>query len=110
MAEVTGNTPVEYRATTELPQQTAQSGWETRTQSSQEEKGEDYTPVQQVVAEFIGTFAFLSVAVCTTYWWYPDFAAMGLAACSTMHPACCIMGHPDQEKSCAKVCSLPSNL
>ena len=79
MAEVTGNTPVEYRATTELPQQTGQSGWETRTQWSQEEKGEDYTPVQQVVAEFIGTFAFVSVAVCTTYWWYPDFVAMGLA-------------------------------
>ena len=79
MAEVTGNTPVEYGVSTELPQPTGQSGWETHAQWPQEEKSEDYTPVQQVVAEFIGTFAFVSVAVCTTYWWYPDFVAMGLA-------------------------------
>ena len=79
MAEVTGNTPVEYGASTELPQPTGQSGWETHAQWPQEEKSEDYTPVQQVAAEFIGTFAFVSVAVCTTYWWYPDFVAMGLA-------------------------------
>ena len=79
MAEVTGNTPVEYGVSTELPQPTGQSDWETHAQWPQEEKSEDYTPVQQVVAEFIGTFAFVSVAVCTTYWWYPDFVAMGLA-------------------------------
>jgi len=79
MAEVTGNTPVEHGVSTELPQPTGQSGWETHAQWPQEEKSEDYTPVQQVVAEFIGTFAFVSVAVCTTYWWYPDFVAMGLA-------------------------------
>ena len=63
MAEVTGNTPVEYGASTELPQPTGQSGWETHAQWPQEEKSEDYTPVQQMVAEFIGTFAFVSVAV-----------------------------------------------
>jgi len=79
MAEVTGTPPVEYRAPTELPQPTVQSGWEARPQWSQEDRSEEYTPVQQVIAEFIGTFAFVSVAVCTTYWWYPDFVAMGLA-------------------------------
>jgi len=80
MAEVTGTPPVEYRAATELPQTTTdQTGWEVRPEWSQEEKNEGYTPVQQVAAEFIGTFVFVSVAVCTTYWWYPDFVAMGLA-------------------------------
>jgi len=79
MAEVTGTPPVQHYAPTETPQPTVQPGWETRSQWSQEDRSEEYTPVQQVVAEFIGTFAFVSVAVCTTYWWYPDFVAMGLA-------------------------------
>jgi glycerol uptake facilitator-like aquaporin len=34
---------------------------------------------RQLVAEFIGTFALVFIAVSTTYWWYPDFVAMGLA-------------------------------
>jgi aquaporin Z len=71
---------VEYRAATQLPQTTTdQTGWEVRPEWSQEGKNEGYTPVQQVAAEFIGTFVFVSVAVCTAYWWYPDFVAMGLA-------------------------------
>ena len=78
MAEVSGNPPVEYGTPTELPQ-AVQSGWETPAQVISEQEDEPYTPVQQVVAEFIGTFALVSVAVCTTYWWYPDFVAMGLA-------------------------------
>ncbi len=78
MAEVTGTPPVNYGAT-ESPQPTGQSGWETQTQWRQEENSENDSPVRQVLAEFIGTFAFVAVAVCTTYWWYPDFVAMGLA-------------------------------
>jgi aquaporin Z len=63
----------------ESSQPTGQSGLETQTHWRQEENGETDSPVRQVLAEFIGTFAFVSVAVCTTYWWYPDFVAMGLA-------------------------------
>ncbi len=78
MAEVTGTAPMDYGAS-ESPQPTGQSGLETQTHWRQEENGETDSPVRQVLAEFIGTFAFVSVAVCTTYWWYPDFVAMGLA-------------------------------
>ncbi|MDG2213753.1 MAG: aquaporin [Verrucomicrobiota bacterium] len=78
MAEVTGTVPMDYGAA-ESPQPTGQSGLETQTHWRQEENGETDSPVRQVLAEFIGTFAFVSVAVCTTYWWYPDFVAMGLA-------------------------------
>ena len=64
MAEVTGTPPVEYRAATELPQTTTdQTGWEVRPEWSQEEKNEGYTPVQQVAAEFIGTFLLVAVVV-----------------------------------------------
>ena len=78
MAEVTGTAPMDYGAA-ESSQPTGQSGLETQTHWRQEENGETDSPVRQVLAEFIGTFAFVSVAVCTTYWWYPDFVAMGLA-------------------------------
>ena len=78
MAEVTGTPPVDYGAT-ESSQPTGQSGWKTQAHWRQEENSENDSPVRQVLAEFIGTFAFISVAVCTTYWWYPDFVAMGLA-------------------------------
>jgi aquaporin Z len=78
MAEVTGTTPAQYGAA-ESPQPTTQSRGETQTHWHQEEGSEADSPVRQVLAEFIGTFAFVAVAVCTTYWWYPDFVAMGLA-------------------------------
>ena len=78
MAEVTGTTPAQY-GEAESPQPTTQSRWETQTHWHQEEGCEADSPVRQVLAEFIGTFAFVAVAVCTTYWWYPDFVAMGLA-------------------------------
>ena len=79
MAEVTGNPPVGYGASTQLPQSTSQSGWEVPTQGGPGQEDEPYTPLQQITAEFIGTFALISVVVCATYWWYPDFVAMGLA-------------------------------
>ena len=79
MAEISGNPPVEYEPQAQLPQSTTQSALEPYSQPWQGQGDEPYTPVQQLVAEFIGTFALVSVVVCTTYWWYPDFVAMGLA-------------------------------
>ena len=78
MAEVTGNPPVEYRAGTELAAGQA-AGWQTQPQDKSAGAMEDVSIARQLVAEFIGTFAFIFVAVCTAYWWYPDFVAMGLA-------------------------------
>ena len=78
MAEVTGNPPVEYRAGTELAaSQTA--SWQTQPKGKSAGVMEDVSIARQLVAEFIGTFAFIFVAVSTAYWWYPDFVAMGLA-------------------------------
>ena len=78
MAEVTGNPPVEYRAGTELAaSQTA--SWQTQPKDKSAGAMEDVSIARQLVAEFIGTFAFIFVAVSTAYWWYPDFVAMGLA-------------------------------
>ena len=78
MAEVTGNPPVEYRAGTEqAASQTA--SWQTQPQDKSAGVMEDVSLARQLVAEFIGTFAFIFVAVSTAYWWYPDFVAMGLA-------------------------------
>ena len=78
MAEVTGNPPVEYRAGTELATGQA-AGWQTQPQDKSTGSMEDVSIARQLVAEFIGTFAFIFVAVSTAYWWYPDFVAMGLA-------------------------------
>ena len=78
MAEVTGNPPVEYRAGTELATGQA-AGWQTQPQDKSAGSMEDVSIARQLVAEFIGTFAFIFVAVSTAYWWYPDFVAMGLA-------------------------------
>jgi len=77
MAEVTGNPPVEYRSvgTETVPGQV--TSWQTQAQTSN--AGESVSIARQLVAEFIGTFAFVFIAVSTAYWWYPDFVAMGLA-------------------------------
>ena len=77
MAEVTGGPSVEYRSagTEAVPGQV--TNWQTQTQTS--DAGEGVSIARQLVAEFIGTFAFIFVAVSTAYWWYPDFVAMGLA-------------------------------
>ncbi len=78
MAEVTVNPPVEYRAGTESAASQV-AGWQTQPQSKSAGAMEDVSIARQLVAEFIGTFAFIFVAVSTAYWWYPDFVAMGLA-------------------------------
>ena len=78
MAEVTVNPPVEYRAGTELAAGQA-AGRQTQPQDKSAGAMEDVSIARQLVAEFIGTFAFIFVAVSTAYWWYPDFVAMGLA-------------------------------
>ena len=77
MAEVSGNTSVEYHnvGTEEVPGQA--TNWQTQAQTS--DAGEGLSIARQLVAEFIGTFAFIFVSVSTAYWWYPDFVAMGLA-------------------------------
>ena len=53
------------------------TGWQVQPQASN--TGEGVPIARQLVGEFIGTFAFVFIAVTTTYWWYPDFVAMGLA-------------------------------
>ncbi len=77
MADVLGNTPVEYHnvGTEAAPSQA--TNWQTQAQIS--DAGEGLSIARQLVAEFIGTFAFIFVSVSTAYWWYPDFVAMGLA-------------------------------
>ena len=77
MADVLGNTPVEYHnvGTEAVPSQA--TNWQTQAQIS--DAGEGLSIARQLVAEFIGTFAFIFVSVSTAYWWYPDFVAMGLA-------------------------------
>ena len=77
MADVLGNTPVEYHnvGTEAVPGQA--TNWQTQAQIS--DAGEGLSIARQLVAEFIGTFAFIFVSVSTAYWWYPDFVAMGLA-------------------------------
>jgi|TARA_B100001971_G_scaffold214410_2_gene251768 aquaporin Z len=79
MAEVTGNPSVEYHAvgTESAPSQAA--GWQAQAQVSPTGELESVSVVRQLMAEFIGTFAFIFIAVSTAYWWYPDFVAMGLA-------------------------------
>jgi len=77
MADVLGNTPVEYHnvGTEAVPGQA--TNWQTQAQIS--DAGEGLSIARQLVAEFIGTFVFIFVSVSTAYWWYPDFVAMGLA-------------------------------
>jgi len=78
MAEVSGNPSVEYRAGTgEVADQAI--GWQTQPQGKSTSGTDDVSIARQLVAEFIGTFAFIFIAVSTAYWWYPDFVAMGLA-------------------------------
>ena len=60
MAEVSGNTPVEYHnvGTEAVPGQA--TNWQTQAQTS--DAGEGLSIARQLVAEFIGTFAFIFVA------------------------------------------------
>ena len=78
MEEATGNPPVEYRGGNELAANPV-AGWQTQPQGKFADVMKDVSIARQLVAEFIGTFAFIFVAVSTGYWWYPDFVAMGLA-------------------------------
>lgn len=78
MAEVSGSSSVEYRAGTEGMADQA-IGWQTQSQGKSTSGAEGVSIARQLVAEFIGTFAFIFIAVSTAYWWYPDFVAMGLA-------------------------------
>ena len=77
MAEVTGGPPVKYRSAGTEAVSGQVTNWQTQAQTS--DAGEGVSIARQLVAEFIGTFAFIFVAVSTAYWWYPDFVAMGLA-------------------------------
>lgn len=77
MAEVTGNPPVEYRNAGVEAAPGQATGWQTQAPATDTVEG--VSIARQLVAEFIGTFALVFIAVSTTYWWYPDFVAMGLA-------------------------------
>ena len=78
MAEGSGSPSVEYRSETgEVADQVI--GWQTQPQGKSTSGTDDVSIARQLLAEFIGTFAFISIAVSTAYWWYPDFVAMGLA-------------------------------
>jgi len=77
MADVLGNTPVEYHNVGTEAVRGQATNWQTQAQIS--DAGEGLSIARQLVAEFIGTFAFIFVSVSTAYWWYPDFVAMGLA-------------------------------
>ena len=78
MAELSGNPSVEYRGETgEVADQVI--GWQTQPQGKSTRGTDDVSIARQLLAEFIGTFAFIFIAVSTAYWWYPDFVAMGLA-------------------------------
>jgi len=80
MAEVTGNPPVEYRHVGVENAPNPNTGWQTQPAAAPvAEPVESGSLARQLVAEFIGTFAFTFIAVATAYWWYPDFVAMGLA-------------------------------
>lgn len=79
MAEVTGNPPVEYRAATVEAAPGVESGWQTQNQPQSADPSTALEVARQLVAEFIGTFAFVFVTVCMAYWWHPDFLSMGLA-------------------------------
>jgi glycerol uptake facilitator-like aquaporin len=79
MAEVTGNPPVEYRNVGVETAQSQSAGWQ-QTQVSATIPDEGVSIARQLVAEFIGTFALVFIAVSATYWWYPDYIVMGLAS------------------------------
>ncbi len=94
MSEVTGNPPVEYRGASPssaygptvvagaegVPGQVV--NWPAQGQGpspSTDRAGDIMSIVRQLMAEFIGTFAVIFIAVSTAYWWYPDFLGAGLA-------------------------------